>query len=89
MNRAESSSPTLARSSRSVRSGNNYWTRFLSVIDELTAQIEAAEERIEEVAASLEAMQLLMMILGVSFYSSLLITSELGEIDRFDTTKRR
>jgi transposase len=57
---------------------------FLSVIDELTAQIEGLEELIEETAASLEATQLLMTIPGVSFYSSLLITSELGEIERFD-----
>jgi transposase len=57
---------------------------FLSVIDELTAQIEALEEMIEETAASLEATQLLMTIPGVSFYSSLLITSEIGEIERFD-----
>jgi len=57
---------------------------FLSVIDELTAQIEELEEMIEETAASLEATQLLMTIPGVSFYSSLLITSEFGEIERFD-----
>jgi len=57
---------------------------FLSVIDELTAQIEELEEMIEETAASLEATQLLMTIPGVSFYSSLLITSEIGEIERFD-----
>lgn len=57
---------------------------FLSVVDELTAQIEELEEMIEETAASLEATQLLMTIPGVSFYSSLLITSEIGEIERFD-----
>ena len=57
---------------------------FLSLIDELSAQIEALEEVIEETAASLEATQLLMTIPGVSFYSSLLITAELGEIERFD-----
>ncbi|EMA10257.1 transposase (ISH18) [Haloarcula marismortui ATCC 33799] len=32
--------------------------------------------------------QLLMTIPGVSFYSSLLITSEVGEIDRFDEAKQ-
>jgi transposase len=57
---------------------------FVSVIDVLTAQIETLEEMIEETAASLEATQLLMTISGVSFYSSLLITSEIGEIERFD-----
>jgi transposase len=57
---------------------------FLSIIDELTAQIEELEEMIEETAAFLEETQLLMTIPGVSFYSSLLSTSELGEIERFD-----
>jgi len=44
---------------------------FLSVIDELTAQIEALEELIEETAVSLETTQLSMTIPGVNFYSSL------------------
>ncbi|MWV39620.1 IS110 family transposase [Natrialba sp. INN-245] len=64
--------------------GRNLIESFLTVIDELTAQIEKLEDVIEECAASLEETQLLMTIPGVSFYSSLLITAELGEIDRFD-----
>jgi len=64
--------------------GDQLMESFLSIIDELTAQIEELEEMIEETAASLEATQLLMTIPGVSFYSSLLITSEIGEIERFD-----
>ena len=64
--------------------GQQLLESFLSVIDELTAQIEALEEVIEETATSLEATQLLMTIPGVSFYSSLLITAELGKIERFD-----
>lgn len=57
---------------------------FLSVIDEVTAQIKALEKVIEETTASLEATQLMVTIHGVSFYSSLLITAELGKIDWFD-----
>jgi len=64
--------------------GEQLLESFLSLIDELTDQIEALEEVIEETAASLEATQLLMTIPGVSFYSSLLITAELGKIERFD-----
>jgi transposase len=67
--------------------GQQLLESFLSVIDEFTTQIEALEEVIEETAASLEATQLLMTIPGVSFYSSLLITAELGEIERFDEAK--
>jgi len=57
---------------------------FLRLIDELTTQIKHVERVIEEIAASLPETQLLMSIPGVSFYSSLLITAELGEIERFD-----
>lgn len=60
---------------------------YLVVIDELTAQITRLEQVIEEIAASLEETQLLMTIPGVSFFSGLLITAELGEIDRFDEDK--
>jgi len=61
---------------------------FLSIIDDLTAQIDKIETIIEETAASLEETQLLMTIPGVSFFSSLMITSEIGEIDRFDEAKQ-
>jgi len=57
---------------------------FLSVIDELTAQIETLEATIEETATALEETQLLMTIPGVSFYSGLLIHAEIGEINRCD-----
>jgi transposase len=60
---------------------------YLSVIDELDEQIEQLKELIQERAASLEETQLLMSIPGVSFYSSLMITSEIGDIDRFDRDK--
>lgn len=61
---------------------------YLAVIDELTVQIERLGAVIEDCAASLEETQLLMTIPGVSFYSSLLITAEIGEIDRFDAAKQ-
>ena len=58
------------------------------MIDELTTQIELIETVIEESAASPPETQLLMTIPGVSFYSSLLITAEIGEIERFDEDKQ-
>ena len=60
---------------------------YLEVIDTLAETISELESMIEERAASLRETQLLMSIPGVSFYSSLLITSEIGEIDRFDRDK--
>lgn len=59
----------------------------LGVIDELDGQIVTLDEAIEEVAISRTATQLLMTIPGVSYYSSVLITAEIGEIDRFPTAK--
>ena len=47
--------------------GDQLMESFLSIIDELTAQIEELESLIEETAASLEEPQLLMTIPGVSF----------------------
>lgn len=57
---------------------------FLSVIDALSDQIKTLEDVIEETAVSLEETQRLMTIPGVSFYSSVLIAGEIGEITRFD-----
>lgn len=57
---------------------------LLAVIDELTAQITALEEVIEETAVALEETQRLMTIPGVSFYSSVLILGEVGDVARFD-----
>jgi transposase len=57
---------------------------FLSIIDALNQQIDELETLIEETAVAKEETQRLMTIPGVSFYSSVLIAGEIGEIDRFD-----
>jgi transposase len=64
--------------------GETLLESFLAVIDALSEQISALEDVIEETAVSLEETQRLMTIPGVSFYSSVLIAGEIGEIDRFD-----
>lgn len=61
---------------------------YLEVIETFTDQIERLEADIEDRAASLPETQLLMTIPGVSYYSSLLIYAEIGEIDRFDEAKQ-
>ncbi|WP_276253168.1 IS110 family transposase [Halomontanus rarus] len=68
--------------------GESLIESYLAVIDELTDQIQRLEDVIEDYAASPPETQLLMTIPGVSFYSSLLITAEIGEIDRFDAAKQ-
>lgn len=57
---------------------------FLSVIRELTEQIHQLEAVIERTAMDREDTQLLMTIPGVSYFSSVLILGEIGDIDRFD-----
>lgn len=61
---------------------------YLEVIDSLTTQITLLDEEIEEIASLRPSTQLLMTIPGVSYYSSLLITAEIGEIDRFPSAKK-
>ena len=60
----------------------------LAVIDTLNEQITKLDKRIEDTAAARHDAQLLMTIPGVSYFTSLLITSELGEIDRFRSAKK-
>ena len=57
---------------------------YLAVTDALTEQIHRLEALIEETAIAREETQLLMTIPGVSFFSSVLIAGEIGEVDRFD-----
>ena len=59
----------------------------LAVIGELDEQITTLDEAIERSAVTRISTQLLMTIPGVSYYSSLLITAEIGEVDRFPTAK--
>lgn len=61
---------------------------YLDIIETFTDQIERLEVAIEERAASREETQLLMTIPVVSYYSSLLIHAEIGEIGRFDEAKQ-
>jgi transposase len=57
---------------------------FLGVIRELTEQIHQLEAAIEQVPIDREETQRLMTIPGVSYFSSVLILGEIGDIDRFD-----
>jgi len=66
-----------------IEATSNYFT----IYDTLDETIDELENLIEERAASPPETQLVMSIPGVSFFSSLLLTSELGEIDRFDEDK--
>lgn len=57
---------------------------YLRLIDATNAEILEASKTIRERAGSNEDANLLMTIPGISFFSALLIVSEIGEIGRFD-----
>jgi len=60
---------------------------YLRIADALKSSIEEITEKIKgEVAESPQA-QLLMSIPGISYYSALLILSEIGQIERFPDAK--
>jgi transposase len=56
---------------------------YLFVIDSLSEQIKQVSKQIKHEAVLDESAKLLMTIPGVGYYSALLITSEIGDIDRF------
>jgi transposase len=57
---------------------------YLRLIDAVNAEMLEASKTIRERAGSNEDANLLMTIPGISFYSALLIVSEIGEIGRFE-----
>ena len=56
---------------------------YLMLIDALNAEIRDASDIIVQRAKDNQESRLLMTIPGISYYSALLIASEIGEIDRF------
>lgn len=57
---------------------------YLRLIDALNREIQEASVTIKEKAGNNEEANLLTTIPGISFYSALLIASEIGEIGRFE-----
>lgn len=56
---------------------------YLFVIDSISEQIKEVSKQIKHEAVLDESAKLLMTIPGVGYYSALLITSEIGDINRF------
>ena len=57
---------------------------YLRLVEDLNREIREASVTIREKAANNKDAELLMSIPGISFYSALLIVSEIGEIARFE-----
>lgn len=62
--------------------------QYLELIRHYDVQIRKTEERIEDYVAYTPQVKLLMSIPGISFYSGLTITGEIGDIRRFDSAKK-
>ncbi|KXA93513.1 hypothetical protein AKJ64_00430 [candidate division MSBL1 archaeon SCGC-AAA259E17] len=57
--------------------------QYLPVIDTLDERIKVVSKRVKEEAGENQDAMLLTSIYGVSYFTALLIVSEIGEIDRF------
>lgn len=60
----------------------------LETISFLDKQIEEVSTKVKEVAENNEEAMLLTSIPGISYYSALLIVSEIGDINRFENEKK-
>ena len=62
--------------------------QYLELIRHYDIQIRKTEERIEDYVAHTPQVKLLMTIPGISYYSGLTITGEIGDIRRFSSAKK-
>lgn len=58
--------------------------QWLEAIDEFTVKIKRMQRKIENVATSVDEIDVLMTAPGIAAYSGLMVHSEIGEVDRFD-----
>jgi len=56
---------------------------YLRIIESLNLEIHEASKRVCSEASNDEAAKLLMTVPGISFYSALLLVSEIGDVSRF------
>lgn len=62
--------------------------QYLELIRHYDVQMRKTEERIEDYIAYTPQVKLLMSIPGISYYSGLTITGEIGDIRRFSSAKK-
>lgn len=61
---------------------------YLDLIDKLDVHIEIKEKQIKKIVRKEELAKLLMTIPGISYFSALLLLSEIGDINRFSSAKK-
>ena len=62
--------------------------QYISIIRDLKEKIKVTQERITEMATDDKYARLLQTHPGISYYSSLMISAEIGNIDRFPSSKK-
>jgi len=61
---------------------------LLQEMDFYTEQIERADRELKELAKTNPQVKLLLTIPGIAYYSALVIANEIGDINRFDSSKQ-
>lgn len=62
--------------------------QYIGVLRHLSKKIDETQERIEELANDEPPARLIMTHPGISHYSSLMITAEIGDVQRFSSAKK-
>ncbi len=61
---------------------------YLSLIRHIEIQVEKTEQRVEDYVKHNPHARLLMTVPGISYYSALMISAEIGDIRRFNSSKQ-
>jgi transposase len=62
--------------------------QYIALLRDLTKKIEETQERVEEIASDDPHARLLQTHVGISYYASLMIKAEIGDIRRFSSGRK-
>lgn len=61
---------------------------YLSLLRHIEVKVESTQERVDDFVAHNPHARLLMTVPGISYYSALMISAEIGDIRRFNSAKK-
>ena len=61
---------------------------YISQIDFLTTEIKNIESKIRIEASKNESVEILMSMTGIDYFSAMMISSEIGDINRFSSPQK-
>lgn len=62
--------------------------QYIALLRHFSKKIEETQERIEEIASDEPYARLLMTHPGINYYSALMVTAEIGDVQRFSSAKK-